>query len=266
MRSLSARLRRKFESGTMPISLRRAIRERPVSRRIPQVGNYLLSMLLANAFLINQGSNSRATFSSVRSYIPDLHVTKQARAVEFENPQVRVYKSHAKFHPAYVNVVYLARHPVDVMKSHFSFRRSLGHYSGSFERYCFGAIGAVEAWRRHVSSWLVYPHNTNQRFIHLVRYEDLIADAESELDTLAQNFGWHLDADVAAQATAVSARDAMRGQEALYRSRNPAHRMEFVSNGTEQFFDAGTQARIEALCAPELELLGLQQNGQTSRG
>lgn len=225
----------------------------------PKSGITWLSVLLANTFLINQGSASRATFTSVRAYIPDLHVTKQTLAVEFNNPQVRFYKSHAKFHPAYVNIVYLVRHPVDVMKSYFRFRSSLGHYNGSFEGFCFGPNGAVETWRRHVASWLIYPHNTNQRFIHLVRYEDLISNTEDELCVMAQNFGWHLNTSAVAQGVTASARNAMRKQEALYRSRNPAHRMEFVSTGAEQTFDADALKKIVMLCKPELELLGYKK-------
>lgn len=222
----------------------------------PKSGITWLSVLLANTLLINEGSEHRATFSSVRSYIPDLHVTKFARAPEFVSPRVRLYKSHAKFHPAYVNIVYLVRHPVAVMRSHYRFRSSLGHYQGNFDDFCFGSGYGVEGWKRHVASWLLYPHNTNQRFIHLIRYEDLLADTVNETEALARNFGWSLAPGTAAMAKAASGREAMLAQEAFYRSRNPAHRMEFVSAGVSEAMAPDTAKRISELCAPELDMLG----------
>lgn len=260
MRNLRTRIRRKIETrqGSSLVA--------PIQNsndfylvEFPKSGITWLSVLLANTLLINQGSQSRATFSSVRGYIPDLHVTKKALALEFDDPKVRFYKSHGKFNPAYVHIIYLVRHPVDVMKSFFRFRSSLGECDGSFEDFCFGHNGAVEAWRAHVASWFVYPHNTNQRFIHLVRYEDLISNTENEITLMAQNFGWRLNPSAVTQGVKFSDRDAMRQQEVLYRSHNPAHQMEFVSTGAKQTFDSETLEKISAQCKPELALLGYRE-------
>jgi hypothetical protein len=222
----------------------------------PKSGITWLSVLLTNTFLSNEGSKHHATFSSVRCYIPDLHVTKTAHAHNFNSPNVRVYKSHSLFHPNYVNIIYLVRHPIAVMHSHYRFRKNLGQYKGSFDDFCFRSEYGVEGWRRHINSWLVYPHNTNQRFIHLIRYEDLVADTVGEIREITRNFGWGLEAGVLEKAANLSDRTAMRDQEAFYRSRNPAHNMEFISAGKYSEISEETTRRIEMQCALELQLLG----------
>ena len=133
----------------------------------PKSGITWFTVLLANTFLANQGSHDSATFSSVRSYIPDLEANPELQAFEFTCPQVRFYKSHSEFLSDYVNVVYVARNPVDVMKSYYRYRHDLGSFDGSFEEFCLASPFGIDAWRRHVNSWFVDNINYANRFIHL---------------------------------------------------------------------------------------------------
>lgn len=222
----------------------------------PKSGVTWLSVLLANVLLINKGSENRATFTSVRSYIPDVHVNRYAQAVEFPSPRVRLYKSHAKFNSRYVNIIYLVRHPVAVMASYYHYNRCYGHSYNSFEDFCFGSGNAVNGWKRHIASWLVDPHNSDQHFVHLIRYEDLVKNTPGEIFALAKNFGWAIDSDVIKAAAEASNREAMRAQEAFYRARNPAHRMEFISAKPREKIAPESCSQIETMCRHELELLG----------
>lgn len=231
----------------------------------PKSGVTWLSQSLANAFLINAGREDRATFSSVRCYIPDLNVSTDIVAPQLGEAGVRFYKSHATFRRSYVHTVYIARHPVQVMKSYLTYSRASGSHFKDLAAFCDDPDRGIEAWRAHVRAWFDGRHDSNRHFLHLVRYEDMLNDLPKVLGALSENFGWCLSSEAIAKAVAFSERDRMAAQEDIYRRHNPNHKMTFVGKGdhkTTAEIDLDTEARIRTTCAEELELLGYGNGGR----
>lgn len=192
----------------------------------------------------------------MRSYIPDLDATRNALAHEFGSPPVRFYKSHSRFDPEMAQVIYVVRHPRDVMRSYHRYMTGLDLYSDSIEAFCHHPDFGIEAWKQHVNSWLANHVNVGNRFLHLVRYEDLLDDTHEELRSLARNFGWHIEDEVISKSVEVSSRNAMRRQEAIARKRNPGYELEFVSKGSHETVPTSVEQRIERVCGDECRLLG----------
>lgn len=224
----------------------------------PKSGITWLTMLLSNTCLRNSGSRDHATFSSVRSYIPDLDATSDALAYEFDSPRLRFYKSHSTFEPAMANVIYVVRHPLDVMRSYHRYMTGLGVYSDSLEAFCHHPDFGLDAWKKHVNSWVSAHVNFGNRFLHLVRYEDLLSDATGELRALATNFGWYVNEEAISKALDVSSRPNMRAQEDFARQRNPGYDLEFVSGGAYEAAPTSVARRVARKCRKECALLGYE--------
>lgn len=224
----------------------------------PKSGITWLTLLLANMCLRNSGSPHTATFSSVRSYIPDLNSSPRALAHTFDSPKARFYKSHSRFEPEMIHVIYITRHPRDVMRSYHRYRSGLGHYSNGLEAFCAHPEYGINAWKEHVNSWLTDRVNGGNRFLHLVRYEDLLKNAAQELRELSRNFGWTIADGTIAQAVDASSRDVMRDQEALARYRNPGYSFEFVSEQGYEEIPKTLARRIGEMCQKECALLGYE--------
>ena len=223
----------------------------------PKSGITYLTVLLANTMLIANGFRARATFSSVRNYIPDLCIGESVASYSFGDPPLRFYKIHSEFSPQFIHALYLVRHPVDVMASNQRYAIGRGWWQPeSDDNFLDHPILGIEAWKRHINSWLVdHSFASDVIFIHLLRYEDLVANAEAELRAIDGNFGWQLPEEAITGAVAVSSRDAMRSQEAHYREHNPNHGFEFVSAAGSDIAPQW-RARIEDSCQAELNLLG----------
>ena len=223
----------------------------------PKSGVTFLTVLIANALLIANGYRARATFASVRNYIADLCVGEQVTSHTFQDPPTRFYKIHSVFSPQFIHSLYLVRHPVDVMASNLRYAIGRGWWqSDKTEDFLDHPILGIEAWKRHVQGWLVdNSFASDVIFIHLLRYEDLVANSEKELRAIDANFGWQLPEDAITGAVEAASRENMRIQEATYRQHNPNHQFEFVSpSGSEVAPDF--RQRIMASCDKELQLLG----------
>lgn len=230
----------------------------------PKSGVTWLTMLVANAFAAEHGLGERVTFGSVRRFVPDLHASR-AVAPRLSPGGLGFYKSHASFNRNYVTTIYLVRHPLAVMKSYHKFRARLDPATpADFDSFLEDKSFGLAAWKCHVGAWLLIPRDSSQRQLHLVRYEDLLADAGSVLAELSANLGWELSETAIADAVCRSTRNEMRGQEELYRRHNPGHRLAFVSevgaavDGVE--VDSAAVDRIARVCAPELARLGYSEH------
>jgi hypothetical protein len=156
-------------------------------------------------------------------------------------------------------LVYLVRHPLDVMKSFYRFSKEQGKNDfHSFDSFCRSERRGVPAWRSHIRSWLVGEH-VSQR-LHLCRYEDLRQDAFGEILRISDNFGWNLSPDSIRAAIERSSMDNMKQAEQLYRSCNPRYKMTFVGGRADFEIDPKTIAYIDDYCRDELALLGYDQD------
>lgn len=225
----------------------------------PKSGVTWLTMLIANAFAIKNGLDERVTFGSVRRFIPDLHASR-AVAPRLSPSGLGFYKSHSTFNRNYATTIYLARHPLAVMYSFHKYRNNLDvRTPADFDTFLKDPTMGLAAWKRHVQSWIMTPRDTAQRQLHLVRYEDLLADAGAVLAGLDANFGWGLTEAAIAEAVERSARAEMQVQEDRYRYYNPAHMLEFVGRGSGTAFDAKLAMLVGRECRKELKQLGYDE-------
>lgn len=221
----------------------------------PKSGVTWLSTILANVALIESGRKEVASFAAVHLFVPDIHQTRDIGPVPYDRPPVRMIKSHAEFNPNYPAVIYLARKPLDVMKSYFRFNHESGGPAfESFDSFCRSNEFGIPCWRRHVRSWLT-GSVIGQR-LHVCRYEDLFEDAFREIDSISKNFGWNISREAISEALRRSSMDQMRAAEDLYRTKNPRYTMRFVGGSNDFEIEASTVAYIEQQCRVELKLLG----------
>jgi len=129
-------------------------------------------------------------------------------------------------------VIYIVRNPLDVcvsfahhqvcsvakmaetmQQADFSFHSAIDRI-GNQLRQCIGS------WSRHVASWI----DDSGLPVHLLRYEDLHADPQTELVRVLEFIGQTPDLDRVALAVDFSSFDRVRAQEAEsgYREKNPA--------------------------------------------
>ena len=224
----------------------------------PKSGITYLTVLLANAFLSANDYRARATFSSVRNYIVDLCAAEHVESLLFNDPPVRFYKTHSIFSPLFIHSIYLVRHPVDVMVSNLRYARGRDWWSeDDLDSFLEHPVFGVKAWCCHVDSWLLENRFLSDvMFVHLVRYEDLVADPASILGELNKNFGWNLPESAITEAVLLASRQSMRDQEDQYRRYNPNHEFEFVSKEEQSVISGGLSERIIASCVSQLQLLG----------
>lgn len=221
----------------------------------PKSGISWLSAILANMALISSGRKEMASFTATGLFVPDIHVTRHVGKMAYDVPPVRMIKSHAEFNPNYAFVIYLARRPVDVMKSYFRFNReNSGPEFSSFDDFCRSESMGIPAWKRHIRSW--FDGEVIAQRVHLCRYEDLLANAVNEINEISRNFGWNIGIDAIEAAVEASSVEQMKESEALYRSRNPRYTMSFVRGKADFVVEDKTFSYIDSMCGEELRLLG----------
>ncbi|MFZ2168712.1 MAG: sulfotransferase domain-containing protein [Methylococcaceae bacterium] len=223
----------------------------------PKSGITWLSTILANMALISSGRKEVAAFTAAHFFVPDIHVTRNLGPMVYNIPPVRMIKSHSEFNPNYAFVVYLARHPVDVMKSYYRFNMENGSPEFlSFDDFCRSDKLGVQAWKQHVYSW--FDGKVIAQRVHLCRYEDLVKDTVGEIELISRNFGWNIDSGVIKLAIERSTVEVMKESERVYRSRNPRYTMSFIRGESDFEVKAETVSYIKKECKEELKLLGYE--------
>jgi len=221
----------------------------------PKSGITWLSTIIANAALIQSGREEIANFASTRTHIPDIHINRNIGPPAFTTPSVRFIKSHAERNDNYGVVIYLVRKPLSVLTSYYRYLndRNLNPYN-DFDSFCKSDEYGAPSWKRHVKSWLDAP--AMGRFIHVIRYEDMLADTRKEIQLLNQNFGWGLGDTAINLAIQRSTAEEMRMSENLFASRNPRYKGVFVKGKDDIIVDDQTISYINHLCFDELRLAG----------
>ena len=220
----------------------------------PKSGVTWLSTILANAALIQSGRPERATFYNVNQFIPDVHFYRHVGSPVYQYPPCRFIKSHATWNSNYKYIIYLVRHPVPVMKSYYRMLHELNSNPyDNFHDFCCSKSHGAPAWRSHIRSWLTGSTVSNR--LHLLRYENLQASPESEINAINSNLGWHLSGESIRQAVTDSEMEKMKHSEILYKQRNPRHAINFVGGVSDFEVESRTVEYIVSYCVEELKLL-----------
>ena len=242
------------------LEIRKAVASDPRAHDIyvvefPKSGITWLCTLLANMALQAAGSGQRVTHYNVQQYIPDIHMLGRMPIGDSMLPIIpqRLIKSHSTYNRYYQGIIYLARHPAAVMKSYCSYLNQQAGKNISAEQLLTHLDYGIPAWKNHVRSWLDNHDRPNR--LHLIRYEDLAADACSVLRELSENIGWSFSTETIQHAVKLSAAENMKNSEASYRSNDPGYSMRFVRNNAPELPN-DIQAAINELCADELLMLG----------
>jgi hypothetical protein len=181
----------------------------------PKSGNTWTRFLIAN--LIARGET--VDWTNIERRVPDIYLNRDP--VLRKLPRPRYFKSHEAYRPTYRRVVLIVRDPRDVAVSYQHFLKksnwlAVDATANDFlELYLSGRIGEFGSWGENVGSWLGARRGTDD-FL-LVRYEDLLADAEAQLARIAKMLALPADNELLRQSVENSLADRMRELEQAQR-------------------------------------------------
>ena len=221
----------------------------------PKSGVTWLSTIIANACSLEFGNGKALTYFSAKRLIPDLH-SSRAIAPRLNSVGLGFYKSHSTFNPNYSNIIYLARHPASVMHSYLRHYNSFNSNSYNFKDFLKDKKMGLLAWKKHIRSWLSNNKDQSQKSIHLIRYEDLILNAQQEIFNLNINFSLGLSKSSILKAIERSSLSNLRKQEKLYIKNNPGYKMSFFEQSKITKEEIFWLDYISSECSFELKLLG----------
>jgi hypothetical protein len=179
----------------------------------PRSGNTWTRFLIANLVYPNEN----VSFLNIEKLIPD--TSSQSNRALKRTPRPRIIKTHCYFDPRYGKTIYIVRDPRDVVLSNYDFQRKYRQIEDQYplDRYvddfiCGRLVSADwGTWRENVASW-VYTRGQKKEFL-LVRYEDLLGDAVSELGRIAHFLGTDASDANLRRAVELSSADRMRELE-----------------------------------------------------
>ena len=136
--------------------------------------------------------------ATIQRTMPDLH-----QGIDegfFAAPGPRIVESHSLYCDAYPKVLYVLRDGRDCYWSYYTAQKQTHGYEKSFERFFYEAsAGHVwpSSWHDHVQSWIEYDDHAP---MHIVRFEDLLAQPLTQLKMIVAFIGWSWDEASAARA------------------------------------------------------------------
>jgi hypothetical protein len=233
----------------------------------PRSGNTWTRFLVANLVHPQQ----QVTFANIERLIPDCEAMS-SRYVK-RVPRPRIIKSHEYFDPRYKKVLYIVRDPRDVALSYYDFSRkyrqiedgySLSRYVSDFVA---GRLSSADwgTWAENVASW-VHTRNGRPGFL-LLRYEDMLSNAERELTKVAAFLGIASTPERLASAVERSSADRMRNLEATQgdqwvSTKNKRSDIPFVRTAAsglwKEKLPANSIAEIESAWGPLMRGLGYE--------
>jgi hypothetical protein len=231
----------------------------------PKSGNTWTRFLLANLRYPDQP----ASFANIHRLIPDPSLTSKRDFDTMSRP--RIIKSHECFDPRYPRVVYIVRDPRDVAVSQYHYHRKLRRIGDDspienfVTRFLAGETCPHGSWGENVTTWLV-SREKDSRFL-LLRYEDMVADTQQELNKIAKFLGFPNTPDQIATAVERSSASRMRKLEQAETdecslTQGSRKDLSFVrsasSGGWRNELPAAQVERIETAWAPLMQHLGYE--------
>ena len=178
----------------------------------PRSGNTWTRFLVGN--LVHQ--EEPVTFLNVERLVPDMY--KHSDRTLRNLPRPRILKSHECFDPRYKRIIYVVRDPRDVAISNYHWERKQRAMADSYtieefvprwmEPMVWPRLGS---WGEHVTSWMC-TREGKAGFL-LLRYEDMLAQPEKELEKVARLLGIDPVPERLKRAAELSSADRMRRLE-----------------------------------------------------
>ena len=232
-------------------------------------GNTWARFLLANLLY----PTTQVTFLNIPKLIPHFDVLPSRFFKEMKRP--RVINCHEPFRPHYKRVIYIVRDPRDVVVSlfHFQRKRRLIEDNYPLERFVTRFVAGealrparLGCWGENVQSWLLMRQEA-PGFL-LIRYEDLLRNAELQLARAASFLGINATAERIAQAVERSSASQMRNLEKLqgdkwHQSANTRKDIPFVRNarsgGWKSALSPDSIVEIESAWGHIMDRLGYER-------
>jgi uncharacterized membrane protein YkvA (DUF1232 family) len=193
----------------------------------PRSGNTWTRFLIGNFVY----QDEPVTFTNVESRIPEIYLFPDR--VLRRIPRPRMLKSHECFDPRYKRIIYIVRDPRDVAISYYHYAIKIKWIEPEYpiEKFVPRLIdgefdvrgGWAASWSDHVMSW-VSLRSESDGFLFL-RYEDMIQDAERELEKVARFLKFQLTPERISRAVQLSSADHMRELE-----KNEARQWQLTKN------------------------------------
>lgn len=178
----------------------------------PKSGNTWVRFLIAN--LVHP--NAPVTFLNIESVVPSIYILPDRELRKFSRP--RILKSHECFVPRYERVIYIVRDPRDVAVSYYYYnlKKRLLPPGCTLDQYIPRFLAddldmRSGPWGDHVLSW-VRMQDSVEKFL-LLRYEDMIAHPDTELDRVADFLNLKSDSTGVRRAIDLSSAKNMRRME-----------------------------------------------------
>ncbi|WP_234416652.1 sulfotransferase domain-containing protein [Ruegeria sp. Alg231-54] len=161
----------------------------------PKSGNSWCQFIVANLYY--GVDTSIASDKIVQDLVPDVH---RSRFVRRYSEQM-IVKSHNLPQPNFRKVIHLVRDGRDAMVSYYHFRKALG-FKGTLNELMDENSDVYSTWWGHAAAWNDNKFNAEKM---LLRYEDLLDDAENQIARIADFIGADATAtrasEIAAQTT-----------------------------------------------------------------
>lgn len=184
----------------------------------PKSGNTWTRFLIANLI----AGDESVDWSNIERRVPDVYITRDP--VLRKLPRPRYIKSHEAYRPEYRRVVFIVRDPRDVAVSYYHFVRKAKMLPADatmddfLSRFMEGRIDPYGPWGENVGSWLGARRGSADFLV--VRYEDLLENAEAELARIAGMLGLPADERRLRLAVENSRADRMRELEQSQRGKH----------------------------------------------
>lgn len=189
----------------------------------PKSGITWLSFLIGNIELKLNKQSEIITLLNYTKYVPDIH---QIKCGEISRILKRTFiKSHDVYNPYYNYVIYIVRHPYDVMVSYYNFMRER-RFNKGFEDFVKNKKFGIGSWVNHLNSW--YYNNQGSQRIHFIKYENLMKNPKKTLKDLYTNLGIDLNYEIIKSSIDLSNMENMKKSEEFYRANNLNYKFNFV--------------------------------------
>jgi hypothetical protein len=172
----------------------------------PKSGRNWVRFLLANSVVVAAGRDVDIHFLNSSEWVS----TTVPKTPPVADGYPRIAADHGEYRGQNTRVIYILRHPADVMESYYVYLRDRWNEPvGEFSEFIRDEEWGVPAWKSHVVSW------TGEIDV-LVTFEGLKEDPGARLREMYTLFDREIDDETVAKAVECSSFDNMARMEEKY--------------------------------------------------